>query len=529
MSQTRRIRMIAVAFAFALGVVGVHSSAIAQGAPARGTASPSEAPYSAAVNANNVFVRSSPSVSSSYPFHRLSSGDIVEVLEESYGWARVRCSGPAFAEAFGFVTADRRVELTDDGSTLRVTARTELKAPNINSRSGPDSSWKPVARLSPGETLRVLGTVEGDRDRAYKVALTPAAEGFVNLNYLRRASAAEVEAYRTGASARTQPAAATGTRASDAPERNASAPRRGEGAGAASIAEERRITSRPRGQAAAATDDAPAIGEIESDLVEERVAVQRPDGTEAIDVVAESTEVVTTRRAATPEPALSPREAESLAHRREFEDLESIWETVKNQPLESAEISVLRSRYADLQTRPNVPAEVRAMAKARTEQLGLRLEIQERMYTLERLRAQRTQDLDRIRAISLAMEARSDYDAVGVLNASTIFDGTRLPALYRLQDPAVGQTVAYVAPRSDFQLATMLGVLVGIRGERRYDPALRVTVIEPRTVDILTQRRSPQVIAPGSPEPTTVIIEQSFTPTPSTEGMTFAPVPPDAP
>lgn len=508
------------------------SACLAQsGAPrVAATAPESAGGYSAAVNANNVFVRSSPSVNSSYPFAKLASGDIVEVLEESYGWARVRCSGPAFREAFGFVPADRRVELSPDGNTIKVITRTEIKAPNVSSKESPDASWKPIAKLAPGESLRVLGTVEGEREKAYKVALTEAAEGFINLNYLRRASSAEIEAFRvSSAGGATTPAARGAAGAPVTPIAGSErAPTGTAAAGGAtdstarSRADEVRITARPAG----APDP---TAETETDVIAEReiAEIDLPDGTRE---VVERDAVVTQSRSSAPEPKASAQDIEALAHRREFEDLESIWEVVRSQRLENAEVAVLRARYLDLVTRANVPGEVRQMAKARGEQLALKEQIQERIYTLERLRAQRGQDIDRIRSIALSMEARSDYDAVGVLNASTVFDGNRLPALYRLQDPAVGQTVAYVSPRDDFQLATMLGVLVGIRGEKRYDTALRVNVIEPRVVDILTQRRDPQV---GDPNANA---GSAQSPTPSSGSTTvdngpvqYAPVPPDAP
>jgi hypothetical protein len=79
-----------------------------------------------------------------------------------------------------------------------------------------------------------------------------------------------------------------------------------------------------------------------------------------------------------------------------------------------------------------------------------------------------------------------------VLNASTVYDGNRLPLLFRVTDPAAGQTVAYVAPKDANRLTTMVGLLVGIRGTKRFDEALKLNIIDPGTVDILTQRKDPQ-------------------------------------
>ncbi len=532
--RARRVAAVALALLVAApalaqggGAAGSGGSSGSEGG--RGASSSASAPYWAAVNANNVFVRSSPSVQSSYPFGRLSAGDVVEVLEETYGWARVRCAGPAFAGIQGYVPADRRVELSADGSTLTVTAKSEVKAANIGSKGSPDASWKPIAKLAAGDTLAVLGTMEGEREKVFLVALPASAEGFINMNYLRRASSAEVEAAKAPRSAGAAPVMAAASGAKPV------APK-GSAAGAAPA----HANAAPKHAATAESAKAGAAPEAAGDggmsiEVDETTITEKPDGTVK---VTERDEVITQPRRAV-EPPPTPAMTETAANRAEYADLESIWDTVKLEPLEDAEIGALRGRYAELMTRPNVAGDIRQMAKARVEQLTLKLEVQERMHTLERLRLQRGQDLDRIKALAIAMQARSDYDAVGVLNASTVFDGRRLPALYRLQDPAVGQVVAYVVPQDDFQLATMLGVLVGIRGQKHYDEALRVNLIEPRSVDILTQRRDPQVTTPGGTtasgaSPSTGADSMSGsapapTPTPSPTAVEYAPVPPDAP
>lgn len=550
--------VIVLALASAVPVMAQAPASPAGGASATAPAQP----YWAAVNANNVFIRCAPSMNASYPFGKLASGDVVQVLEESYGWARVRCAGPAFKSIYGYVPADRRVELSSDGNTIKVTAKTEIKAPNAGSKESPDASWKPIAKLSPGESLVVLGTVEGEREKVYKVALTESAEGFVNLNYLRRASSAEVDAYRnpvTVAAAPPKPPAtpSTGTGPAgaksapsggqsprgDANARTANADARGAGGASPSGAGPNTAggdSANPDGVPPPIAKPISAETSTSEPVDASAAEMGGPDiGGDATPASANERGTVVTRpkKDAERTSAASPQQLESTANRREYEDLEATWNTVKHEALENAEVNALRSRYLELVTRPNVPAEIREMAKARTEQLGLKVEVQERLYALGRLRSQRDQDLDRIVAIKIAMEARSDYDAVGVLNASSVFDGNRLPALYRLQDPAVGQTVAYVAPREDFELATMLGVLVGIKGEKKYDQALRVNVFVPRSVQILTQRRDPQVSTPasssvdagspaGSPAPAAGVPASPASNQPPPE---FAPVPPDAP
>ena len=77
---------------------------------------------------------------------------------------------------------------------------------------------------------------------------------------------------------------------------------------------------------------------------------------------------------------------------------------------------------------------------------------------------------------------------MGRLNASTIYDGKRLPLLYRVQDDGTGQTVAYMRPGSSFDLTGMLGQLIGIVGEKSYDGVLRLNLIAPRRIDVLGPR-----------------------------------------
>ena len=83
------------------------------------------------------------------------------------------------------------------------------------------------------------------------------------------------------------------------------------------------------------------------------------------------------------------------------------------------------------------------------------------------------------------MEAMDRYEIVGRLDASTIYDGKRLPKLLRIRDVATGRTLAYLEPDDRFDYANLLGHQVGIVGTRTDDTGLRVTLIEPRRIDVL--------------------------------------------
>ena len=422
---------------------------------------PAAEPYIAVVTADNVYVRSAPSVQSSYPFGKLKRGDVVRVGEESFGWARVQTEGPAFAQIYGVVPADSRVTVSEDGKTLSVNAKSELRAPNI---STPDASlaasWKQIARLEPGATLSVVDRVDSERDSVYRVRLPAVAEGWVNMNFLRKASQAEAA--------------------------KLSAPTPDE---IATMAAADVLTQDVQPPAAAPVDGAGTTDAAAPDISGGSDAPIDATGT------ATTTEVIVTGGAKASEPAPPPapvKTPEQIAFERRratMADLEGLYTSIRGQTKAEAELHALRGRYLDLAVVASGDPEIVSKANGRAEQLRLEIEVQSRIIELERMKSRIEGERDSIASVARAIEARSEYTVVGILNASLVYDGQRLPLLYRLQDPSTGQTVAYVAPGPGFQLSTMLGNLLGVRGEKSYDEALRVDVVAPKTVDILTPRK----------------------------------------
>ena len=194
-----------------------------------------------------------------------------------------------------------------------------------------------------------------------------------------------------------------------------------------------------------------------------------------------------------PPPVKTEAQLASEKRRADFKDLEAIWEKVKAEPQESAEIAALKSRYQALAADPAAESDIKAMAGTRVKQLQIQGEIQKGIQDARRAQSATNKDDEKLTALRIAMEGRADYTAVGVLNASTVYDGKRLPLLFRLTDPASGQTVAYVAVKDANTMSTMLGTLVGIRGSQRFDEALKVNIIDPGTIDLLTIRKEAQV------------------------------------
>ena len=77
------------------------------------------------------------------------------------------------------------------------------------------------------------------------------------------------------------------------------------------------------------------------------------------------------------------------------------------------------------------------------------------------------------------------YVVVGKLLSSIVYDGRSLPVMYRVVELGSLRTLAYVRPSADLHTVRCLGKLVGVVGRRRFDPALKVHVLEAVRVDRL--------------------------------------------
>lgn len=89
----------------------------------------------------------------------------------------------------------------------------------------------------------------------------------------------------------------------------------------------------------------------------------------------------------------------------------------------------------------------------------------------------------------------ANYNATGQLLASSVYDGVRLPQLFRVVEPSSNRTIVYVRPGKEFETPKALGRLVGITGKIRFDASMNLRIIEVENLDIL------DVAEPASPQP----------------------------
>ena len=80
------------------------------------------------------------------------------------------------------------------------------------------------------------------------------------------------------------------------------------------------------------------------------------------------------------------------------------------------------------------------------------------------------------------------YEVIGRLTTSTVYDGKKLPLMYRVQSvgDAVARTLGYLKPDPKLELEKKIGQIVGVAGAADVDPSLKLNVLTASRVDILS-------------------------------------------
>ncbi|UCD74790.1 MAG: hypothetical protein JSV91_13505 [Phycisphaerales bacterium] len=435
--------------------------------------------YLAVVTTDNTPIRAG-NATSYYCLGKAKAGSMVKVNgTEKYRFFPVATVGPTFKDYFGYVRQPHGkadlLRIAPDGKTALTLGQVDVEGAYLDEETGtyrPDESlsWKPLVTLKVEQPLRVLETLDLPTGLVYRVALPETCTAWIHGRNIRRATAEEIEAWE-----------------------------------AALIAEKQARQQKP--QTPGEVRAAPEAGQ-QALAQEEPILppVAEPDSTPAEPPTTPSGQPTTPgevsppagEQAAETAPPLSAAEIvedaqptpvdEAELARAALEDLEAAFELLKQEPIEKAEVSTLRQLYLDLVQEHAGDATVARFADQRARQLAIWEEIQRRKVELAMVRARADVTSEQAQAVRLAMAHSADYVAVGRLDASTIYDGQRLPQLFRLQDAGTGRTIAYIRPTEGFDLVGMLGQLVGIAGEKAYDGGLRLNLIKPTQIDSLTPR-----------------------------------------
>jgi hypothetical protein len=194
-----------------------------------------------------------------------------------------------------------------------------------------------------------------------------------------------------------------------------------------------------------------------------------------------------------PTPAPQPVAGASNAAPRRLEDVDAAYKQVMKQGIQTAEFSQLIAEYsailASLPSTEDADLE-RSYIEDRIELLEIRAQVQEDMRNLAALEVQTESAQQNLDEFVRKVQAARGYVVVGTLSPSIIYDGDRMPRMFRVVSvdaASGGRTLAYVLPNPDLNMVGTLGSLVGVQGED--DPTARrgeVRVIKPTAVDVLT-------------------------------------------
>ncbi len=407
---------------------------------------------------NNLVIRSGPT-SNDYIVTKIKKGDPVLVSKiQDDKWAAIRLTGPTFANLQLLLELDDRIRVDGDIATV-IKGKVSLMAPNESSRPtgdadahvDPDRSSKPLVRVIPegpngaGDRLKITGRFQ-DGGRTWLLVSPPArAEAWVYATFLEPAKPEDIPA---GVISAPKPAVAEPT----TPAAASTEPKPKETVSETAVIT---IESTPKEATTEETETVESASDV-AGTEDEVMAADTPETDAPVDPLADVT----------------------------IEEAEAAWNVVKESPHDDAELEALQLVFVSIAARENASPTEKRLSELRIRQIELRREVQRRLATLHKLEDRNEVDRDRIENAKVAIIARADYTMVGRLNSSRVYDGTRLPLLYRLQDPVGGRTLGYVKPTKDVDLTPGLGRMVGIVGTKSYDAGYRLMIVTPRRFDI---------------------------------------------
>lgn len=487
------------------------------------------APYPAAFIASNADVHSGDTAA----FYRVASADagaIVIVDGESANWSRI--SYPA--GSFAIVRAE---DATYDANTKELKLAKPSKLFAGNKTSGFAGSWKALllTPLPAGTTLKVLQVEDGGNGTgavAYRVPVPADARAYTETKNLRKATPAEVSAFRSrgGVIAETATAAAP---ASASP--SSTAPF----APPASTPAPATPSPQPAASSPVASAPAPTTPAVDNSLVApvnttgtggapaapaSTPTTSAPAATApapvTIDQSAGSTATTpaspaagTTVPVATPAPAatapvqVAPISANMRSAAR-IKELDQAFDRVNAQPLGEAEYETLISEYERTiqQLSGQLSPRQRAQLEQRLNILKFRKDLrQQQLALLNESGSAQAQNQQVLQGVA-QVEATRVYSIVGQLQPSTVYNGQTLPLMFRIQSvgTSVPRTLGYIKPDPQFNLESKLGQIVGVIGEASMDKDLKLNVITPVRIDLLQgipmqQTQQPPMQIPAAP------------------------------
>jgi len=390
------------------------------------------------------------------------------------GWLEV-----AYPEGTRAVVKDEEVEVDQATRTATLTRRSRLRA---FSPTNPvlDECFKAIFDdfLEPGTKLRIEGRIQNleGRPAGYVVVAPPGATGFVLASEVREATPAEARAL-----ADASPSSASAA-ADDAP----LAP------GAASGDE---VELADASESASSEPERLVMGQGDA------APSQAADAVPAFERRMDEAQRAPSARPSTQEPAPSRRVSSTPS----LKQLDAAFTRMQKMPVSSTDPTELIEQYERYVQRlidEGAPQRSIDYVDARIQVLRLREEL--------RMTGSRIESLaDKVAGVEETYQETIDrladgreYLVVGRLLPSSLYDGERMPLLYRLTsiDGAAPRTLAYITPEEGLELDSKTGAIVGIIGENSLDRNPSVTIVRPRTVDVLQAARAQRPVTADAAE-----------------------------
>lgn len=404
-----------------------------------------------------------------YPVATLKAGTLLRVDGESPQWVRVVY--PAGQKAF--VKPDE-ASADSAGKTVRLVKPSRLYA--SNAAVGYRGSFFPLLarELPAGTELSVVEVVKSDDGKVamYAVAAPAESRGYITRDAIRRATAQEIEAAGGAKPAPITPGDPTKAPApAPAPAPQPKAPQPQPAVPAPVQPQPQPAPAQP-----ATTDPTKAPAPSPAPQPGDGTTVIVPGQPEAGQPVAPA------------QPATQPPEPPKPTP---SELLIAVYDRVKGQAMLEAEIDEALAEFDKyMRTLGDTPADAatRRNLDRYVQVLKLRREVRETYRANEAAQASLKGRESEVGKQVAEMERQRVYNVIGRLVASTVYDGQRLPLMYRIQspEPAMARTLGYLIPDPKMDLSGKVGQIVGVLGDSRFDDALKANLYVARKVDVIS-------------------------------------------
>jgi len=425
-----------------------------------------------------------------YAVGNLKKGDLVRVIDvnNESGWAKVDST----EGLSGFINAND-VKLSYGGKNAVVISDCIGSYPK---EDDPRQSWKRI-QFKAGTTLAVITIVNTDTDSFVRVRLPADVPVSIPVSFIRRATDEEVATWlkrKSGTTTQTKkatPPTASKTKADNTTEitttpeaKSTPAASNDDNAVPKEIIDthqEKAEVSTSEGSeenAVSTTDEVKEPVDIENDASSEKGVDTVPDG---LDTTGIDKEEASDKGEVSGETTDDDKAKESvIASTLSFGELEDLYEQLKKTPILEAEIEPITEGYRKIIADPNETTTHRRLAEVRVRLLTIRLQTQ---HARQRMEAALNEADFSIAKSQVEREALLDSDLLrtgvqGRLALSNVFDGKRLPMLYRLRDVITGRTIAYVRSEKMDDLRSFTGQNITLIGKRVMDPVLGVLVLD---------------------------------------------------